>query len=878
MAVYEITTEDGAKYRVTTEDTQTFVTKSTPETMSRTPGSSSVSVLEGGSKPLLGDIQDLFGMGLPFSDEIKAAGLTAGQKLITQPLDYILGADAAPEGSWGERYAANLARARGEEEALKKEYPVASIVAPLTTAVGSLPQLGIAKGATSLAANAPRAVQALTKAAGLAGEGGAYGGLYGFSEGEGGLENRLANAGRAAEVGGLLSVLLPGAASGVSSLFKRGYNAVAPLLSRSAADQAATRKAMEIISSIADKKAIESELTGALEARAATPQIQQRAYTNLEPYKTTAEVLGPQNREAVASLAETLATSGSQEAKAAFTSAEMARESARKNILSRTRGEPLSEERAAEIIRPSLEKNLAAIKEQVTAAAKRAENPSDFVKTYGVKRAVSDAEKALTESGAYTPNAEIKGLLDTFRALPQKVSLKTLQDFRSRAGELGQQLTDKRDQSLAKALYGATNTAEQAAIKAGTVSKATGKAIGEMRGLRKTQGELYETGGVEKALKKEYGNYTLDPEKVLGATTGTEAEASRLLKALGADKVTKDAVSRAFMTKLIDSTSSASTGKLYGEGFSRFIRNNREAAAKVLGKNGLSNLEKVAADIASREKVREIAAKISQGKSFSTQGITSGLALQAALHGGASKIPFLGRAFDTLAKTLGRDREALIEQKLVQFALKPENAAAMLKAADKASVADLISRFSDFITKAVPPVFGSAAGQAAEQKPKPQPRSMFRMESAYGTPSSPAVDLAGKKNMTEPEDPLIAAVVKQESAGKPGAVSSKGATGLMQVMPETAKEIAAELGIENYDLKDPDTNMMFGQYYLKKLMNQFGDVKLALAAYNAGPGKVAQWIDTWGSDWDTISQELAKRGQYKETRNYVPGVLSKVNV
>jgi len=127
--------------------------------------------------------------------------------------------------------------------------------------------------------------------------------------------------------------------------------------------------------------------------------------------------------------------------------------------------------------------------------------------------------------------------------------------------------------------------------------------------------------------------------------------------------------------------------------------------------------------------------------------------------------------------------------------------------------------------------------------------------------------------------PLIKAVIKQESGGKKNAVSKKGARGLMQIMPGTAKEIARELGVEDYDLADPDTNILFGTHYLKKMLRLFdGDAELALAAYNAGPGKVKEWQDRYGPSWDDIAPELKKRGYYLETVNYVPSILKKMQV
>jgi soluble lytic murein transglycosylase len=91
---------------------------------------------------------------------------------------------------------------------------------------------------------------------------------------------------------------------------------------------------------------------------------------------------------------------------------------------------------------------------------------------------------------------------------------------------------------------------------------------------------------------------------------------------------------------------------------------------------------------------------------------------------------------------------------------------------------------------------------------------------------------------------LLAAVVYVESRFDPNAKSAAGAIGLMQLLPETAKGIALRTGGEGFvvaDLRDPEINVRYGSWYLDHLREKYGDMRLALAAYHAGPGNVDHW-------------------------------------
>ena len=94
---------------------------------------------------------------------------------------------------------------------------------------------------------------------------------------------------------------------------------------------------------------------------------------------------------------------------------------------------------------------------------------------------------------------------------------------------------------------------------------------------------------------------------------------------------------------------------------------------------------------------------------------------------------------------------------------------------------------------------------------------------------------------------LVAAVIYEESRFRPAARSKVGAIGLMQLLPVTAQTIADRTGGTSFrveDLYDPDVNIRYGSWYLRHLLDKYGDERLALAAYNAGETRVDGWVQT----------------------------------
>jgi len=121
---------------------------------------------------------------------------------------------------------------------------------------------------------------------------------------------------------------------------------------------------------------------------------------------------------------------------------------------------------------------------------------------------------------------------------------------------------------------------------------------------------------------------------------------------------------------------------------------------------------------------------------------------------------------------------------------------------------------------------------------------------------------------------LVFAIIRAESKFQNTAQSPVGARGLMQIMPETAEWIAKQMKIDDFkaeDLHNPEVNIRFGCWYIRDLNAEFkGNIPLQVAAYNAGRGKVSQWIQEGRWDGDPNNIEGIP---FPETKQYVKNVL-----
>ena len=143
----------------------------------------------------------------------------------------------------------------------------------------------------------------------------------------------------------------------------------------------------------------------------------------------------------------------------------------------------------------------------------------------------------------------------------------------------------------------------------------------------------------------------------------------------------------------------------------------------------------------------------------------------------------------------------------------------------------------------------------------------------YKYPLNYKEDIIKQANVNSISPALVASLINAESGFNAMAVSSKGAIGLMQIMPSTASFMALQLNIENFNeemLFNPAINIKIGCKYLGYLSKKFSDIKVVLSAYNAGETVVKTWLkqEKFSPDGTTLITT-----PYKQTNAYTEKIF-----
>jgi soluble lytic murein transglycosylase len=243
---------------------------------------------------------------------------------------------------------------------------------------------------------------------------------------------------------------------------------------------------------------------------------------------------------------------------------------------------------------------------------------------------------------------------------------------------------------------------------------------------------------------------------------------------------------------------------------------------------------------------------------------------------------------------MGRSREE-IEQDVLAFTSDVHASTALRMSADdpRASLAYVEENRDAMLPQVADQVVLKLSGEAARRNGMDVAQGAW-MEAHSAGPVNAALQSGDYQAAAAS---ILGGLVKVESGGNPNAVSPVGAIGLTQVMPATARapgygiadvfSLAESMGVSFADrsdasvealLKNPEIALQYGENYLAAMLHEYdGNLPMALAAYNAGPGKVDEWIESIGDPRDGAisASEWVDQIPYDETRNYVPSVMAK---
>lgn len=464
-------------------------------------------------------------------------------------------------------------------------------------------------------------------------------------------------------------------------------------------------------------------------------------------------------------------------------------------------------------------------------------------------------------------NSKVQNLADQFLGETDKIKGEVLtsgalQDIRSESLERlrDANLTNWERRVLANIQQGVDTAAERA------FAPETYGAWLDARKMTRTQAETFKRGTAGGALTEEMAR----PSNVLANALKGDARSVKELKtAIAGDPELLGKVRRG----VLDMIPRDSQGNLTANNMKKFLTANDTQIKELFGKQHYGSMQRILSDLQSQAKVGKYAYRASEGNSVTAQrgtvaGAISDIMAQAVVPG----VGPLAQIADAVKRAANVKNKDQVETLLFRAALEPEFALELSKTPTNVRIFDGIERLGmmlrdlrDTPTIRVPGLSARAINAATSEEQKPAAPEAKKKGEPMSIKKAPA--------QVDDDEALVEAIIKQESGGRADIVSDAGAVGLMQILPSTAKEIAAELGVEKYDLKDPETNRLFGAHYIKKLLQQFGgDVELALTAYHSGPGRVKNLLSrAQGSKLADIKKYLGPVGQ-----KYAAGVLSKM--
>ncbi len=441
--------------------------------------------------------------------------------------------------------------------------------------------------------------------------------------------------------------------------------------------------------------------------------------------------------------------------------------------------------------------------------------------------------------------------------------LSAIQKLRSKTGQVARDAAAKQgggeEARIAGGIKDAFTAAENAAVESGILSPEQANKLNKARSLYAERMDKFQKGSSKRILAKSPdGDFRLSGEKVIPEILRAPSNAKKFSQAVGKMPGSKKLIRGQIRQELEGKSADAQK---------KYILSHKEVLDEVLQPWQAKLLRKNAQDIADEQFVNRATQRAGGGGSDTAPNIASFMKTFLA-----TKVPVV-KTVVAVAQHMGINPLELANRAIIKASLDPKEAIKLLRAPTTKTASKILSNYVKDVAKSagISTVKAGAAnrGNTLEK----DIRKSFDQEEKKASAGETKVVPAPQKfdSHQSAAEALRDRVIKQESAGNTKAVSIKEAKGLMQLMDATGREMHKKLKIsEPYDPFDPEQNVKIGTAYLAEQLKTFGgDQRLALAAYNAGPGRLKDAIGAAGSaSWQKVRRHLPA-----ETRNYVTKIL-----
>lgn len=404
--------------------------------------------------------------------------------------------------------------------------------------------------------------------------------------------------------------------------------------------------------------------------------------------------------------------------------------------------------------------------------------------------------------------------------------------------------------------------------------------------------------------KGEYGEgFRLAPEDAIKRVISKRDNAAKFMRAYG-DQPKLVTQARAALVDQMVAKEATDAGVRLKTSLNYFDKN-KDIFESIFQKD-LPKVERVLEDLRSELRVGELASRASGSRSFTTQGVT--VAKKLATDGPRMMLRLLGVkgapvGAGGVGYAVGNIPGAILgysAAKVAQWAEGNIQRIIMEGMSDSQILKQLVmpasKKSTESVLRSLIPVLATGQDKdkkefinriQTEQENAPEVKKRAEIDAAYAQRDAVASRIPSLNKRVSMEDvdlnKLTDAVIKQESGGKVNAISNVGAQGLMQLMPDTGKELfrkyrtaLKDAGVESnvYAPFNAEQNKFLGTMYLRELLKQFNnDPKLALTAYHSGPGRVSKLLKKHGATtFEEIQPHLGPIGQ-----KYAMQVIDKMN-